>query len=117
MKNKPKLLFWINGFLLHFSLAYYLQSKLDAEFYGLIDIISRPKKFFQDQTLVNFEKIWFFHDHIEKTHQQPDIDYLSNFERNYKINLWKTALNERFFYKHNRFHKFHKNEILSILEQ
>lgn len=117
MKTKPKLLFWLNGFLLHFSLAYYLQSKLDAYFYGLIDINSKPKKFFQNQTLVNFEKIWFFHDYIKKTHQILDTDYLSDFEKKYKINLWKLALNERFFYKHNHFYKFPKEEILSILEQ
>lgn len=117
MEKKPKLLFWINGFFLHFSLAYYLQSKLDAEFYGLIDINSKPKKFFQEQSLVDFEKIWFFHDYIKKKYQTFDSNYLLNFEKKYNINLWKLVLNERFFYKHNRFYKFHMNEILSILEQ
>ena len=117
MKTKPKILFWLNGFFLHFSLAYYLQSHLDADFFGIIDINSKPKKFFQDQTLVNFQKIWFFHDYIKKTLQKPDLDYLSNFEKKYKIDLWKLAINERFFYIHNRFYKFKKQEILSILEQ
>ena len=117
MKTKPKILFWLDGFFLHFSLAYYLQSHLDADFFGIVDINSKPKKFFQDQTLVNFQKIWFFHDYIKKTQQQPDLDYLSNFEKKYKIDLWKLALNERFFYTHNRFYKFDKQEILSILEQ
>jgi len=117
MKIKPKILFSINGFYLHFCLAYYLQSHLDADFFGIIDINSNPKKFFQNQNLVNFQKIWFFHDYIKKTQQKPDLDYLSNFEKKYKIDLWKLAINERFFYMHNRFYKFSRQEILSILEQ
>lgn len=111
------MLFWLNGFFLHFSLAYYLQSRLDADFYGIIDINDKPKKFFQNQNLVNFEKMWFFHDNIKKNHQNPDLDYLSNFEKKYGFDLWKYALNERFFYLYNRFYKFERTEILSILEQ
>jgi hypothetical protein len=117
MNTKPKILFWINGFHLHFSIAYYLQSNLNADFFGIIDINSKPKKFFQNQTLVKFQKIWFFHDYIKKTQQKPDLEYLINFEKKYKIDLWKYALNERFFYIHNRFYKFTKEEILLIFEQ
>lgn len=116
MSTKPKILFWLNVFFLHFSLAYYLQSKLDADFYGIIDTSTKPKKFFQDQSLVNFKKIWFYHDHIKKSTQNQDLSYLADFEKKYGINLWKLALNERFFYLHNRFYKFTKEEILSILE-
>ncbi len=117
MNTKPKILFWLNGFHLHFSLAYYLQSNLDADFFGIMDINSNPKKFFQNQTLVKFQKMWFFHDHIKKTQQKPDLEYLINFEKKYKIDLWKYAINERFFYIHNHFYKFTKQEILLILEQ
>ena len=117
MNTKPKILFWLNGFNLHFSLAYYLQSNLNADFFGIMDINSKPKKFFQNQTLVKFQKMWFFHDHIKKTQQKPDLEYLINFEKKYKIDLWKYALNERFFYIHNHFYKFTKQEILLILEQ
>ena len=117
MKIKPKILFSIDAFYLHFCLAYYLQSHLDADFFGIIDINSNPKKFFQNQNLVNFQKTWFFHDYVKKTQQKPDLDYLSSFETKYKIDLWKLALNERFFFIHNRFYKFTKEEILSILEQ
>ena len=118
MEQKPKILFWINGFFLHFSLAYYLQSILNAEFFGIIDINSKPKEFFQSQKLVNFEKKWYFHDYINKNYSQnPDLDYLSNFEKKYDINLAKLAINERFFYKFNRFYKFKNQEILCILEQ
>lgn len=117
MKMKRRILFWLNGFFLHFSLAYYLQSRIDADFFGIIDINSKPKIFFQNQTLVNFKKTWFFHDYIQKNQKKVDLEYLANFEKKYRIDLWKLALNERFFYRHNRFYKFKKEEILSILEQ
>ena len=117
MKTKPNLLFWLNGFFLHFSLAYYLQSEIDANFFGIVDINSKPKKFFESQKLVNFKKNWYFHDNIDLNQKNPDLEYLLDFENKYNINLWKIVINERFFYKHNRFYKFQKEEILSILEQ
>jgi hypothetical protein len=117
MTVKPKLLFWLNGFFMHFSLAYYLQSQIDADFFGITDINLKPKKFFENQKLVDFKKNWYFHDHIDLNQKKPDIEYLMNFEEKYKINLWKLVINERFFYKHNRFYKFQKDEILSFLEQ
>ena len=99
MTSKPRVLFWINVFHLQYALAYHLQSQLNADFFGLIDIVSKPKKFFQTQNLVEFQKIWFYHDHIKKIDQKPDLDYLNNFEKTHGINLWESALNERFFYK------------------
>jgi len=117
MKAKPKVLFWINSVFLHYSLAYYLQSKLDVDFFGIAEVNLKHKKFIQTQKLVNFQKIWFFHDYIKKDFSKIDYDYLKDFENSYNINLWKLALNERFFYDHNRFYQFKKNEILSILEQ
>ena len=117
MGSKPKILFFLDVFYLHFCLAYYLQSTLDSDNYAIIDTNSKPKVFFKNQSLVNFKKTWFFHDNISKKKIDPDLNYLLKFENKYGIDLWKLAINERFFYKHNRFYKFSKNEILSILEQ
>jgi len=117
MSSKPKLLFWLDGFLSHFCIAYYLQSEINADFFGITDINSKPKKFFENQRLVDFKKNWYYHDHIDLNQKKPDLEYLTNFEKKYKINLWKLAINERYFYKHNRFYKFEKEKILSILEQ
>jgi len=117
MEHKPKILFWLNGFFLHFSLAYYLKNSLNADFFGILDINSQPKNFFKNQTLVDFKKIWYYHDHIKINESNFDIDYLLNFEKKYNINLWKLALNERFFYKFNRFYEFKREEIFSFLEQ
>ena len=103
--------------MLHFELAYYLQNLTDSEFFAVIDIPNNPKKMFLKQKFVNFEKTWFFHDHVKKVKTKPDLEYIEYFEKKYDIDLWKIAINERFFYRFNRFYKFSKNEILQILEQ
>jgi len=111
-----KIIFWLDGDLTIFGLANFLQEKYPSEFFALIDITDRVKSFFKTQKLVKFEKTWYYHDHVlPKT--KIDLEYLSNFEKKYDINLWLLALNERLFYKFNLFHKFTRNEILSILEQ
>ena len=69
MTVKPKVLFWINSVFLHYSLAYYLQSKLDIDFFGIADVNNKHKKFIQTQKLVNFKKNWYFHDHIDINHK------------------------------------------------
>ena len=111
-----KIIFWMNAFFLNFVIADSLKKKYDCDIYSLIDITNRTKQFFIDQDLVNFEKIWFLHDHIQKN-KKIDIEYLQNFEKEYSIDLWQLGFNERIFYQHNDFYKFSQNEILSILEQ
>lgn len=113
MKNK--ILFWIPADLIHYCIAYYLQKHFDCELYAIIDVTNNSKKFFETQTLVKFKKIWFFHDFI-KINKIPDFEYLQKIEENYKINLWKLAINERIFYRFYNFHKFTSDEILSIDE-
>ena len=79
--------------MLHFSLSYYLQQKLDDDFFAIIDVSNKPKKFFQNQKIVNFKKTWDYNDQIKKTSKKPDLEYLKKFEKKYKINLWKMAIN------------------------
>ena len=112
-----KVFFWINGFLLDFCVANSLQKKIDAEFYGVIDATNNQKKFFQEQEFVDFNKKWFYFDHVTNFDNNPDIQYLENFEKKYNIPLWKLAINERIFYRFNRLYKFQRSEILSILEK
>ena len=114
MKNK--IIFWMDAFLLHYCLAFYMQKKYDAEYYGIVDISNKPKSFFQTQELLKLKKFWFYHDQIHSD-EKPDLDYLSKFEKKYEINLWQLAINERIFYRFNDFYKFSDNQILSILEQ
>ena len=112
---KDKLLLWIEG-PLHFCLAYYLQKMYDCEIYAIIDITSKPKKFFVDQNLVKFNKIWFYHDHVKNPHT-PDLEYLSSFERKYNIDIWKQAINERIFYGFYNFHHLAENDHFFIISE
>ena len=112
-----KFLFWFPADFTHYCIAYNLQKKLpNSKFFGIVDVSSKPESFFKHQKLVNFEKLWFYHDHI-KRNKEPDINYLKQFEKNHNLNLWKLAINERIFYHFLNFHKFSDDEILSIEEQ
>jgi len=87
----------------------------DIELYAIIDVTNKPKKFFENQNLVKFNKIWFFHDHIKKENP-PDLEFLSTFEEKYNINIAKLVINERIFYRFYNFHRFSYDEILAIEE-
>jgi len=112
-----KLLFWLSGDLLHFCLSYYFQKNSGYEINAIIDVPNKPKKFFQEQKLVNFKNSWFLHDYIKNTEQKPDLEYLEKFENKYQINLMQLAINERIFYRFNEFYQFSSNQILNILSQ
>lgn len=114
---KDKIIFWIDSPGLYFGIAYFLQKNYDCDLFAIFDVTNKPKNFFQQQDLVKFQKTWFYHDHIAKNHDRVDEAYLQSFEKKYNIDLWKLAMNERFFYLYNDFYKFTSNEILSILEQ
>ena len=107
---KEKIIFWIDADLTTFCLAYYLQQIIDAEFYAIIDITNRPKKFFLNQKIVSFQKVWFYHDYVMKNNDDiPDYKTVG-------LNLDELVKNDRIFNpKYNEFYNFTKNEINSIL--
>lgn len=113
---RDKIIFWLDADFTHFLIAKAIQDRYDADFYAIIDITDKPKKFFQTQQLVKFKKVWFYHDHISPKNK-ADLSYLSSFEEKYRLNLWNLAYNERIFYQFNDYHKFSSDEILTILEQ
>ena len=114
-KMKDKILFWFGVDFTDFCMSYYLKDMHNSDFYAIVDITNKPKKFFQEQKLVPFKKTWYFHDHINSK-KKADLEYLSTFEKKYNIDLWKLAINERLFYRFFDFHKFTRDEILSIDE-
>ncbi len=112
-----KILVYIDGWFFHFGISKYFQEKRNDSLYAIIDVGEKTKKFYDNQKLVNFEKIWHYLDHIA-INNKPDMEYLKSFEKKYNINLWEMAFVERHFLtEYNQFHKFSENEILSILEQ
>jgi hypothetical protein len=114
---KDRILFWLGADFTQFCISYGIQKECDSDLFAIVDITNKTKKFFLDQNLVSFNKIWFFHDNIKKPKSNPDVEYLKNFEKKYGIHLWQLAVNERIFYRFYNFYKFSTNEILSILEQ
>jgi len=94
-----------------------LQEKYNFDIYAIIDVTDKQKKFFNKQELIKFSKIWYFHDHILKTIEKPDTEYLKLIEKKYKIDLLSLISNERFFSKWNQYYEFSSDEKLSILEQ
>jgi len=112
-----KIIFWLDADLLSYCLAYYFQKKYEAELYAIIDITNRPKKFFQEQKLVQFKKIWFYHNFKnQKIISEPN--YLKSFEKKNGIDIWQLAKNDRIFiHNYNSFYKFSEQEISIILEK
>ena len=113
---KDKIIFWLDGDLTTFGIAKYLQEQSDANFFSIVDIPDRPKRFFSRQTIVKFQKIWFYYEYI-KSNFDVDLQYLSQFEKKYNIRLWEIISNDRIFFSYNDYHKFSNREVLSIIEQ
>tara|TARA_B100000029_G_scaffold476116_1_gene519977 strand:+ start:1510 stop:3003 length:1494 start_codon:yes stop_codon:yes gene_type:complete len=107
-----KIIFWLDAELTSFCLAYFLQKKLNAEFYAIIDVTNKPKEFFLNQKLVNFQKIWFYHDYMLK----PVTSDGSLKENNSILNISELIKNDRIFNpKYNEFYKFTENEKKAIV--
>jgi len=113
---KLKVLCYQDFDLCTFGMAKNLQEKHNCDLFSIVDTIDRPQKFFQEQSLVKYIQKWFYYDHIFPN-KKPDLKYLRHIEKNYKIDIWKIAYNDRIFFKYTDFHKFHPDEILSIIEQ
>ena len=113
---KDKVIFWIDQDFTYYGVANYLQKKIDCDFFAIIDVTNKVKKFFKEQKLVGFKKTWYYFDNISRK-EEIDLEYLQNFEKKYDINLWELAINERIFYNYNHFYNFSDEEILSILTQ
>ena len=114
--KKPRILFWLDGQLIHFGIAKFLKDMYDCELSAIVHVHENRKDFFLKQKLTKFENLLFYRDHI-KPYDKPDLEYLSLFEKKYNISLWINAYSERFFYGFTKYKKLSQNEILSILEQ
>lgn len=112
---KPRILFWYGMDFTPFCLSYQMKKMMDFDAYAISEVPEKPEEFFKHQNLVSLKNIWFFHENIQ-TNLEPDMEYLASFEKKFSVDLWKLALNERIFLYYDFFHKFSKNEILSIIE-
>ncbi len=110
------ILFYLDLFTLHFALADYLKRNLNCNLFAMIDTTDKPKTFFLNQKIVDFNETWFYHDNIDFK-KIPDIKYLDDFSKRYEIDLKKLIKNDRHFNHFNEFYKFTENQKNSIVEQ
>ena len=115
--KKIKILFWLENYTIHFGIAKSLQEQFDCELYAIISCSSIQKKFFENQTMIKFKKIWYIRDNISIDNHIPDINNLKLLESKMNSPLSSLIFGDRFFYKYNRYNKFTHEEILSIIEQ
>ncbi len=113
---KDKILFLTDGWFFNFGAAYYLQNLEDYEFYAIFDVDDKARNFYENQNLIKYHKSWFYLDAFNKNYS-PDVEYLSNFEKKYNLNLWSIVYTDRALNQYNNFYTFSYLEILSILEQ
>jgi hypothetical protein len=115
--KKDKILFWLENHAAHFGIAKLLSEKYDCESYALIACSPKQNKFFSEQKLINFEKIWFVRDHVNLKNNNPDFNKLKSLEKKFSLQLQKLVYADRSFYKYNYYHKFSDEEIFSIVQQ
>lgn len=119
---KDRILFWLDTGLVYYGIAYFLNKQHDCELFSIVDNAQgKTKKFFKTQKLVPFKKTWYFYDYTGEIQDKPaDMEYLSSVEKKYEINIWLMSYAERFFHQRNTggrgYHKFTRNEILSLFE-
>jgi len=118
MNMKPKALVWLDKNFIIYGITNRLQKKLDFDKFAIVDGNLSQKLFFDNQTIIPFQKQWYFADNVEVNNVKPNLEYLSKFEKKFKINLWELVYSDRLFYpKYNKYFEFSKNQILSLLEQ
>jgi len=110
-----KILFWIGLDFIQYGIANYMQNK-DDEFFAVFDVQDSVQNFFNTQKMVEFKKTWFYREHLKTKFENPDIEYLVDFENKYKIGIWDIAYSNILFTTKTTYYKFDDEEILSILE-
>ena len=111
-----KILIWLEGFSPQFANAKSISNKTDYDLYAIINV-NRAKPFYQNQKFIEFKKSWYYRDCFNKKLKEPDLNYLSKFEKKYNINIWQLAYSDINFNKFNKYYRFNASQILSIFEQ
>ena len=110
-----KILVWIDPDFLQFGIAKFLQKKIEADFYAIVDLNHHLEKSFKTQKIVNFKKIWYYWENFRKNKPNSNLKYLKDFDQIYDFKLWTLIYSERIFYKYNEFYKLSYDEILQII--
>ncbi|MGB6785768.1 MAG: hypothetical protein WBE60_07810 [Nitrosotalea sp.] len=114
---RDKILFWIDEDFIHYGISKYLQDNYDCDLFSVVDLLDKPKKFFEKQQLVKFQKAWYYDEHLPSDNEKPDLAYLKSFEEKYGISLSRMIYLDRMFSLHNKFYKVKNDQILSLIER
>ena len=82
MNMKPKALVWLDKNFIIYGITNRLQKKLDFDKFAIVDGNLSQKLFFDNQTIIPFQKQWYFADNVEVNNVEPNLEYLSKFEKN-----------------------------------
>jgi len=100
----------------NFGIIKALSKKENFNFFGIMTS-KQDVSFFENQQLIQFKKLIYFPD-CYKNKSLLDLNKLKRMEKKYNLNLWLDIFSERSFYKYwTYFHKFSREEILSIVEK
>ncbi len=111
-----KLIFWIDDDLSTFCIAKKIKDDIGCEIHGIFNITNKPKKFIENQKIVDFQSINFYHDNVTDLNTKPDLNYLKEKEREYGLNFMTILHNDRILYNFNDFYKFTNEQVLRLLE-
>ena len=70
---KKKIIFWIDGNLSTFCIPKKIQEDIDCEMHAIFNVTNKPKKFIQNQKLIDFKSFSFYHDNVTDLNSEPDI--------------------------------------------
>ena len=113
-----KILVWLDDkyAYLHYGICKKLSKLGEYEFYGFVSQ-KLDYDFLKKQNDVEFKELYYYSECYFKKSQKPDMNFLSEVEKKFNLNLWLLAYTERtFLEERNFFHKFNSDEILFIVE-
>ena len=73
-------MFWIDGNLSTFCIAKKIQEDIGCDIHAIFNVTNKPKKFIQNQKLVDFKSFSFYHDNVTDLNSEPDLNYLKQKE-------------------------------------
>ena len=82
---KKKIIFWVDGNLSTFCILKKIQEDIDCEMHAIFNVTNKPKKFIQNQKLIDFKSFSFYHDNVTDLNSEPDLNYLKQKEEEYKV--------------------------------
>ena len=89
---KKNILLWSYGIDLPLCISYYIQKKIDANIFIILDVTNKPKKFFKEQEIIKFTKMWFYHENIKHHYKKETLSRICAESYSYRQCLDKMGI-------------------------